>query len=102
MNWVFGFSLQQMIRYRNLNDLFYEDHDNPGMSAAWNTKDEAPKANNMEHCGRSNHFFGQYEYVDSWIYNYVQQISYAFAFWCKALCSVQFKKTILGNSADIT
>lgn len=47
-------------------------------------------------------FAGQYEYADSWIYNDEQQISYAFALWYKALYSVQFKKTILGNSADIT
>ena len=92
-----------MIGIAGLDDLFYEDDDNPGMPAIWNTKDyRYPRQITWSLVDDQIIFGGRYQYADSWIYKYEGQISFAFSLWDKALDSVQFTRTSLGNNADIT
>ena len=91
-----------MIGIADLNDLFYEDYDNPGMPAIWNTKDyRYPRQITWSLVDDQIIFGGRYQCADSWIYKYEGQISFAFSLWDKALDSVQFTRTSLGNNADI-
>ena len=92
-----------MSKFGDLNRLFYEDYNNPGMPAVWSTNGYGnPRQITWSLTDKQILFGGRYEYANSAIYNYERQISYAFSLWDKALDSVRFRRTNLGNDADIT
>ena len=92
-----------MRNFGELKNLFYEDYNNPGMPAIWNTETHTSSRKitwSIE--DKQILFGGKYEPVDSRIYNYLRQISYALSLWDKALDSIKFERTYDGNNADIT
>ena len=92
-----------MRNFGNLKYLFYEDYNNPGMPAVWNTKNYSlPRKITWSLEDQQILFGGKYEPVDSQIYNYSRQISFALSLWDKALDSIKFERTNDGNNADIT
>lgn len=88
---------------RKLDNLFYDDYDNPGMPAIWRTNNYGkPRIITWSLEDKQILFGGIYENVNSQIYNYENKIRYAFSLWDKAIDSIRFKQTRKGNQANIT
>ena len=89
--------------FNDLDSLFYDDFDNPGMPTTWDNYNYSwPRVITWSTVDDQILFSGKYESVDDRIYQYIEQIEFSFSLWDEPLRSISFVRTKEGNDADIT